>query len=427
MTLSRFLDYEVLRENRGTPFARQFEATHPNYPGTILVEALANAPKEGPRLEAFEREVVTFSLLENPYVLEAVDLAALADGTPAVVSALPAGVSLASWLDERRPLDTDAALDLLAGVAQALLAAHQRGLAHGCVCTENVFLASDEWGGPGTPRVHGFRQRRLCTRNSAGGDSRRADVRALAALAEQLLTPAELRTAGVGRSFGAPCAVMDVTERAMVEGGDGFASPVALVEALAAATMAEEPAARGGSRVLVRFDTQRSMLPRARLADRPRGGKRPLLVGLAAGSAVSLLALLALEVPVSRSRLPDPAATTQAVELAPPAPGAPVAAPPRTTATPVALPAPSAPPEPRPRAAPASLATIASPRQTSGAVALSVAPRRSPSTALRRVVWSNRAQRLVPVDERGMVLPGATDESTPNAAVAPPPLTVNAP
>src|SRR5205814_3093199 len=113
-------------------------------------------------LVAFEREVVTLSLLGHPCLLEAVDMAALPDGTPVVVSGLPQGVSLARWLHERRRMTAPAALDLIKRIAEALALAHDRGLSHGCVISENVFLAVDARGGPGIPKVHGFRQRQLC-------------------------------------------------------------------------------------------------------------------------------------------------------------------------------------------------------------------------------------------------------------------------
>src|SRR4051794_22818861 len=209
MSIAEARDFEVVGEERTTPFARQFEATHPDYPGRILVEILgeAHAVGPGPDLVAFEHEVVTLSLLGHPNVLEAVDMAALPDGTPVVISSLPAGASLAQWLHERRRLSVGTALEIVTGIAEAISVAHERGLSHGCVRAENVFLAMDDQGGPIPPRVHGFRQRRLCLPKAPGENTRVQDIRELATLAEQLLTPPDLRATGVSRSFGVSAAV----------------------------------------------------------------------------------------------------------------------------------------------------------------------------------------------------------------------------
>src|SRR3954469_12185625 len=263
MSIAESQEFEVVREETGTPYSRQYEATHPDYPGPILVEVLEGSPKAPADLAAFEREVVTLSLLGHPGLLEAADMGALPDGTPVVVSSLLPGMGLARWLHERRPLSTREALSLIGDLAGALTAIHERGMSHGAVCPENVYVVTDERGGPTRARLHGFRQRRL----GQGGvdDAAARDVRELATLAEQMLTPADLRTTGVGRSFGTTAAVSAVVEQAVAESGEGFASPQALLNALPSAVASE-----GGTR-LPTIKNAREIRPPADALPRPRG------------------------------------------------------------------------------------------------------------------------------------------------------------
>src|SRR4051794_8291331 len=104
MSIAEARDFEVVGEERATPFARLFEATHPDYPGRILVEILGEAHNvgPGPDLVAFEHEVVTLSLLGHANILEAVDMAALPTGAPVVISSLPAGAGPGAGLPWRR-------------------------------------------------------------------------------------------------------------------------------------------------------------------------------------------------------------------------------------------------------------------------------------------------------------------------------------
>jgi hypothetical protein len=456
MSIAEAQDYQVVREEKGTPFSRQVEATHPDHPGRILAEILTEAPRTGAELATFEREVVTLSLIAHPYMLEAVDLAALPDGTPMVVSALPDGMSLARWLDERRPIATADAMEIISGVAEALAAIHERGMSHGCVCAANVYMASDGRDGPGQPKLHGFRQRRLHEGKAVGGNSRADDVRALAGLAERLLTPPDLRvTAGLGRGFGTSAAVAAVIGRALSDGPESYPTPHTLVVALEAAVAGEDRRSSlldNPNSVALGPPAETALLSVPRRVRRPPLRRRmPLTVGLAAGSFVSLLAVFALMAPLSRNGLmvsstdpsavpaevdplatgrPAPAGTgTPAPEEEPapasqprpalvaaapaavaplPAP-APVAA---LAARPIAEPARPAPPRPVVEAVPAAAPVVA-------AVAPAPAPRRAaPATPLRHVVWSDREKKLISVDEGG--IPVQLGEPEPNPLTPPP-------
>src|SRR5256885_12170447 len=126
-------NYRVVREERPTTLAQLFEATHPDRKGRLLVEVLSAGVSSGPALEAFERDIAAVSLLGHPCVLEVLDLGALADGTPVVISEYPEGVSLPRWLDRERVAPDDDALEVIAGLAEALTAAHECGISHGAL------------------------------------------------------------------------------------------------------------------------------------------------------------------------------------------------------------------------------------------------------------------------------------------------------
>src|SRR5436189_264918 len=95
-------NYRVLREERPTAVAQVFEATHPDRPGPVLVEVLSAGVASTAALESFERDIAAVSLLDHPCVLEVLDLGALADGTPVVISEYPDGVTLPRWLERER-------------------------------------------------------------------------------------------------------------------------------------------------------------------------------------------------------------------------------------------------------------------------------------------------------------------------------------
>src|SRR2546423_13686992 len=94
--------YRVVREERPTAVARVYEATRVDQPGRFLIEVLDTFAVSEEAIAAFERDLTAVSLIGHPCVLDVLELGALADGTPVVVSALPEGMALARWLYEGR-------------------------------------------------------------------------------------------------------------------------------------------------------------------------------------------------------------------------------------------------------------------------------------------------------------------------------------
>src|SRR4051812_20920445 len=276
-------NYRVVREDRPTAVGRVYEATHPEQPGRLLLEVLGAAVRSPAALEAFERDMAAVSLLDHPCVLEVLDLGAMPDGTPVVVYKHPDGITLARWLEREREPEPADAVELVTGVADALTAAHGCGVSHGGLTPDQVFLVKDRKGGLGLPKLRGFGQRWLLPEApapSAASEGLSAeeiaeDVRALAAIAELLLTPPELREPAEGLAFGTTAPVAAVIRTAAAGGDDGFTSPRELAEALAAAIRTEAQPARA----LVPT-TPAPMVSRWRQAP-------PLALGAAAGGVVA--------------------------------------------------------------------------------------------------------------------------------------------
>lgn len=391
-------NYRVVREDRPTPLAQVFEATHPDRGGRLLVEiSNGGASSSSAALEAFERDIATVSLLGHPCVLEVLDLGALSDGTPVVISEYPDGVTLSRWLERRRIAPVADALDAITGLAEALTAAHECGVSHGVLGAEQVYLAKDR-GGIGLVKLRGFGQRWLAPSvvpPSAPGAARPSsgeiaeDVRALAAIAELLLSPPDLRGVADGLGFGTTPGMAEVIRNASAGGDEGFASPRAFAAALFSAAQYEEEPARealvpAAMRALVRWPQT------------PR-----LAIGVAAGVSLSLIVAVTAAI-VSEIATPVHARTLARLRLASATPAAmsPArvpAAPAPTRPADLVSPAPGT-PRPRP-VADAKPPPLPSVRES----------RRTPRSPLRGVVWSDQHQGLVPAHERSQPADTAAD------------------
>jgi serine/threonine-protein kinase len=134
----------------------------------------------------FTREAMTVANLRHPHVVQVVDAGAFADGTPFVMMERLLGETLEEAA-EGRPLPTVELVSILRGVASALSAAHAAGVVHGAVSAENVFLVDVPGYSHGFPKLLDFGAARL-DGSSGNASEARADQRALAALACQLLT-----------------------------------------------------------------------------------------------------------------------------------------------------------------------------------------------------------------------------------------------
>jgi hypothetical protein len=353
--------FQVTQKSHATGVSQIYEAASPSG-GRYLVEVLSS-PGLGPWLEAFKADMAAMAQLRLPSLLEVLDLGAMADGTPVIVSERPDGTTLARWLARGHVAPTDAAMELLTSLAHALGCAHDVGVSHGALTADDVLLVETSQHALGFPKLRGFGYRWLRAAAAFGQAPtmlpgqrtvpapRRevsADIAALATLADRLLTP--LRNSPQ---------VSAVIRSAQALGEDGrFATPAALIEALEAALDPErEPEELTEPSVAVPWSI------------RHRGLRRVL--GTAAATVVvagSLHALLA-------SRNSDSVAAP-----------APVVARPAPRQSPPAF-VPAAPAAPRP----------------SITAAVPPPPAKAPAPRAPRLyrVWSAQENRLIYVDDAG--------------------------
>src|SRR6266852_4354020 len=94
------------------------------------------------RLRRFEQEARAAAALNHPNILAVHDFGTH-DGAPFVVSELLEGETLAQRL-ARKPLRTEEVLDLAIQLADALAAAHEKGVVHRDVKPSNIFSTTRE-------------------------------------------------------------------------------------------------------------------------------------------------------------------------------------------------------------------------------------------------------------------------------------------
>lgn len=198
------LNFEISSQIHATSASRVFEAVDGDR-SRCLIELLDTCGT-GPWVDAFRQDMAVLAELDHPGMLRVLDIGTMADGTPVIVSERPDGITLTSFLEEGRLFSLGAAIDLLAGIASALDAAHAAGVSHGAMTADDVVLVERDDQAIGSPRVRGFGHRWLRAAVAYGnapvmvpGPGERpvpapareitADIAALAALAEQLLGP----------------------------------------------------------------------------------------------------------------------------------------------------------------------------------------------------------------------------------------------
>ncbi|HET6922219.1 MAG TPA: serine/threonine-protein kinase [Anaeromyxobacteraceae bacterium] len=171
----------------------------------VLRHELATSAEMAAR---FVREARAVNLVRHPNIIDIYDLGVLDDGRPFCVMELLPGRPLDAVVKERGALPPAEAVEYLAGVCQALEAAHQAGVVHRDVKASNVMVL-DERLPPrlklldfgiakvADPREQGLTAvgRRLGTSSAMAPEQvrgepvdRRADVYALGVLLHQLLT-----------------------------------------------------------------------------------------------------------------------------------------------------------------------------------------------------------------------------------------------
>jgi hypothetical protein len=356
--------YELVRCLRADTVSELFEATRPGQRDRrFLLEIFDGAAESHPGWPAFERDRMAVSDLQHPALLQTLEIGTMPDGTPIAVMENGGAETLAGWLARNPTPPVEEAVAFIRALAEGLAAAHDRGLAHGDVCPEQVMVAERPAHALGAPRLTGFGARwlrpedtliRTSVPEASGGgvspEERAADLRGLAMLAERLLTPAELSGLPAGRCFGTGPAVYAVIARAMGERPSSrFSSVMDLTDEL------EQAVANDGATTGVAWDAP---VPTSS-ASRRRRIRLPHAV--AAGAALGLVAAFTFGAfRVSAVRAGDGAgghAIDQGAPAASVAPAAPAAAAP--VQAPAAVPVEAQAPSPAPAAEPPQREAVA--------------------------------------------------------------------
>ncbi len=118
-----------------------YEAVHEKLGRRHALKVLARRAQQRDEMyvERFLREAQAVARLRHPHIVEIYDFGYLPDRRPYLVMALLAGVSLGDILCGG-PLPVAAAVSVASQLAQALAAAHARGVVHGDVTPSNVLL-----------------------------------------------------------------------------------------------------------------------------------------------------------------------------------------------------------------------------------------------------------------------------------------------
>jgi serine/threonine protein kinase len=145
-----------------------YEAVHETLGRRHALKVLARRAQDRDRdyVEQFLREAQAVARLCHPHIVEVFDFGYLPDRRPYIVMELLGGVSLADVL-MGGPLPVAAALSIATQLAEALAAAHARGVVHGDVTPSNVLLDD----GHVTLIDFGLAQLRGAQRNEAPADA----------------------------------------------------------------------------------------------------------------------------------------------------------------------------------------------------------------------------------------------------------------
>jgi serine/threonine protein kinase len=183
--VGKTISNHVLRRQIGVGRAPLFVAEHAQIDRRIVVQIFP-AQLDAPAIARGLADAAAASAIHHPHLVEVFDFGPLGEGGSYLMSEWLDGRSLAALLRAEGRLPLRRALHVLSGVAAALSAAHARGLAHGEVDAEQVFLVtrSDD---RDFVKLRGFGLARLGDFNADAATLAHADVQAMANLLADML------------------------------------------------------------------------------------------------------------------------------------------------------------------------------------------------------------------------------------------------
>jgi serine/threonine-protein kinase len=142
-------DYRVERTIGEGSFGRVYAAEHPLIGRRVAIKVLHRALSTDPQaVSRFLAEARAIVAIQSPHIVEIYSFGALPDGRQYYVMELLDGSSLARYIEASGPLAVPVALRILAGMADALAAAHAADVIHRDLKPENVLIAFDRSGEP---------------------------------------------------------------------------------------------------------------------------------------------------------------------------------------------------------------------------------------------------------------------------------------
>jgi len=133
------LGHRIASGGMATVFRAVDETLHREVAVKVLHPHLS---ADGAVVERFRREAVAAARLTHPSIVGVYDTVSDA-GLEAIVMELVDGITLREFLDQRGRLSPRDAVDIAAGVAEALVVAHEAGVVHRDVKPANILLCDD--------------------------------------------------------------------------------------------------------------------------------------------------------------------------------------------------------------------------------------------------------------------------------------------
>jgi len=136
--------YRIVRPLAEGGCGEVYLAAHTRLPGAFAVKILhSSLIRDREVLARFRQEAEITSTLRHPHIVQVFDFDVTDDGgVPYLVMELLEGVPLAELVRSDAPFDPRRAVNIIEQIAQALHAAHERGVVHRDLKPENVMLLS---------------------------------------------------------------------------------------------------------------------------------------------------------------------------------------------------------------------------------------------------------------------------------------------
>ncbi len=145
MTLERVGPYQIVRQLGAGGMGLVYEGVHESIARRVAIKILLAEFAKNPEITTrFFNEARAVNLIDHPSIVQVSDFGRLPDGTAYIVMELLKGESLAARLKQQGGrLPTDRAIQIVYQTADALAAAHARGIVHRDIKPSNIMLVGD--------------------------------------------------------------------------------------------------------------------------------------------------------------------------------------------------------------------------------------------------------------------------------------------